>query len=133
MRNVKDGRVRPVTHRARSLALVAAVTMGLSACDLAPEYHPQTFLYPNGWQGKGIMVDAKPSDSVLPGNWWVAFNDPILNGLEDRMLQVNPDLQAAAESFTQARDMAREAQSQLYPQIAGGGHMSDNKASVGRL
>ncbi|GBR52822.1 secretion system type I outer membrane efflux pump lipoprotein NodT [Neokomagataea thailandica NBRC 106555] len=117
----------------RGLALVVSMSLGLSACDLAPEYHPQTFLYPNGWQGKGIMVDAHPADDVLPGDWWSVLRDPILDDLEARLLKVNPDLQAAAESFTQARDMAREAESRLYPQLAGAGHMSDNKGSLGRL
>nr|WP_294917717.1 efflux transporter outer membrane subunit [uncultured Neokomagataea sp.] len=133
MRKVKDARFWRDKYGARGLSLAAALTLGLSACDLAPQYQPQTFLYPDGWHGKGIMVDARPADSTLPGNWWSVLRDPILDGLEARMLNVNPDLQAAAESFTQARDMAREAESQLYPQLVGSGHMSDNKGSLGRL
>ncbi|QDH16491.1 efflux transporter outer membrane subunit [Swingsia samuiensis] len=114
-------------------ALVGALSIGLTSCDLAPEYHPQKFLYPDGWEGKGIMGDARPADDVNREDWWTAFNDPVLNDLETRMLATNPDLQAAAEAFTQARDVARETESRLYPQITGFGHMSANKGSDGRL
>ena len=37
------------------------------------------------------------------------------------------------ERYTQARDLAAEAQSQLYPQIGAGGELSDNRQSVNRL
>lgn len=114
-------------------ALASVLSLGLASCDLSPDYHPQTFLYPQGWNGKGVMVNANPSDGVVRGDWWTMFNDPILNGLETRMLAVNADLQADAEIFTQARDVARETESRLYPQVTGSAHMSDNKGSVGRL
>jgi len=127
-----------VTGRNRSIwrittALAGVLSIGLASCDLSPNYHPQKFLYPEGWEGKGLMVNAQPADGVVRSDWWTMFNDPILNGLEQRMLAVNPDLQAEAEAFTQARDVARETESRLYPQVAGSAHMSDNKGSIGRL
>lgn len=114
-------------------ALAGVFSIGLASCDLSPEYHPQKFLYPEGWEGKGLMGNAQPADGVVRSDWWTMFNDPILDGLEKRMLAVNPDLQAAAEAFTQARDVARETESRLYPQVTGAAHMSDNKGSLGRL
>ncbi|MBS1071417.1 efflux transporter outer membrane subunit [Gluconobacter cerinus] len=122
---------RPRRHVATALAGVLSI--GLASCNLAPEYHPQKFLYPEGWEGKGVMGNARPADDALRSDWWTMFKDPILNEMETRMLQVNPDLQAAAEAFTQARDVAREAESKLYPQLTGAAHMSYNKGSVGRL
>jgi len=116
-----------------STALVGVMSIGLASCDLSPDYHAPTYLYPNGWEGKGVMTDAHPADGAVRGDWWTMLNDPILNGLETRMLGVNADLQAAAEAFTQARDVAREAESQLYPQLTGAAGMSKNKGSLGRL
>jgi len=116
---------RPRRHVATVLAGVLSI--GLASCNLAPEYHPQKFLYPEGWEGKGVMGNARPADDALRSDWWTMFKDPILNEMETRMLQVNPDLQAAAEAFTQARDVAREAESKLYPQLTGAAHMSYNK------
>ncbi|EHH67282.1 efflux transporter outer membrane subunit [Gluconobacter morbifer] len=114
-------------------ALACALCVGLTSCDLAPQYHPQKFLYPNGWEGKGVMTDAHPADDTVRSNWWTMLQDPVLNDLETRMLAVNPDLQASAEAFTQSRDIARETESRLYPQVTGSAHMSDNKGSLGRL
>ncbi|MBF0861355.1 efflux transporter outer membrane subunit [Gluconobacter kanchanaburiensis] len=114
-------------------ALAGVLSIGLASCDLAPNYHPQKFLYPEGWEGKGPMVNASPADGAVRSDWWTMFSDPVLNGLEQRMLTANPDLQAAAEAFTQARDVARETESRLYPQVTGAAHMSDNKGSIGRL
>lgn len=116
-----------------SFALLSAGALLLSSCDLAPRYHAPHFLYPEGWSGKGIMGDAKPADDVVRGQWWKLFHDPLLNDLEARLEAYNPDLQAAAEVFTQERDIARETESRLYPQIAGGAQMSRNKQSMGKL
>lgn len=117
-----------------SLSLLAGcASLVLTSCDLAPTYHPPHFIYPNGWGGHGIMEDAHPADDVPRGAWWRVFNDPLLDQLEHKLEESNPDLQAAAEAFTQERDIARETESQLYPQIAASGQMSRNKQSRGRL
>ncbi|KXV28487.1 secretion protein [Gluconobacter japonicus] len=132
MTDLKSGYfTRPRRHVVTALAGVLSI--GLASCNLAPDYHPQKFLYPEGWEGKGVMANAHPADDMIRSDWWTMFHDPILNGMETKMLQVNPDLQIAAEAFTQARDVAREAESKLYPQLTGSAHMSYNKGSLGRL
>ena len=45
----------------------------------------------------------------------------------------NPNLEAAAEVYTQARDLAAEAQSRLYPQIGVQALVSDNRESAHHL
>ncbi len=57
------------------------------------------------------------------------LKDPELNRLETLLAENNPDLQVQAEIFTQARDVAREAEAQLYPQAGATGGMSNNRAS----
>ncbi|AQS89340.1 secretion system type I outer membrane efflux pump lipoprotein NodT [Neoasaia chiangmaiensis NBRC 101099] len=105
----------------------------LSACDLAPDYHPPSYLYPNGWRGHGVMTDGRPADGTPHGDWWKMFKDPELDALEGRMLLVNPDLQAQAEAFTQSRDIARETEAQLYPQVTGNAGGAKYKSSLTRL
>lgn len=105
----------------------------LSGCDLAPKYEAPKFIYPDGWKGKGVLVDGKPADDVPKGKWWEVFHDPQLNALEEKMLASNPDLQAQAEIFTQSRDIARETEAQLAPQLNGSAGMSNNKTSLTRL
>ncbi len=125
----------PMTKKIRrsGAALGAVLMASLSACDLSPDYKPTQFLYPNGWGGKGVLVDGKPSDGQPRGDWWTMFHDPQLDALEARLLQSNPDLQAQAEAFTQARDVARETEAQLYPQFNGSAGGTKNRTSATRL
>ncbi len=61
------------------------------------------------------------------------YNDPILNKLEEQAMAANPDLQAAAERFVQARDVMMKARSQYLPQAGVGFGASDNRQSVDAL
>jgi len=119
-------------HRAGAAAC-ALMLGGLTSCDLAPNYKPPSYLYPNGWEGKGVLTDGHPSDQTPRADWWKVFGDPELDALEERLQRSNPDLQASAESYTQERDIAREAESQLYPQVSGSAGGTKNKSSLSRL
>lgn len=128
--------MKPYRKGPFSLKLFLSLSLsfvGLGGCDLSPPYKAPQFIYPQGWEGKGVMGDAKPADSIAGGKWWKIFHDPLLNSYEERLLKNNPDIAASAEIFTQERDVARETESQLYPQFSGSGGMSKNKASNGRL
>jgi NodT family efflux transporter outer membrane factor (OMF) lipoprotein len=119
----------------RPLGLVAWLCgLSLSGCDLAPVYSPPHYVLPESYQGSGPFQVAQPDRVLSPrGDWWTMFNDPSLNQLEQELDTANPSLQAALERYTQARDLAAEAQSQLYPQVSIQGTLSDNKQSVNRL
>ncbi|MFW7267369.1 efflux transporter outer membrane subunit [Gluconacetobacter sp. Hr-1-5] len=123
---------RPLRRAARwagGLTLLAS----LAGCDMAPAYHPDHFVFPDNWKGEGTVRYATPDEAALRGDWWSVFNDPMLNRLEEQANRANPDLQVAAETFTQARDMAAEAQAGLYPQVTGGAGMAKYKGSAHRL
>ena len=108
--------------------------LSLSGCDLAPVYSPPHYVLPESYKGSGPFQVAQPDQVLSPrGDWWTMFNDPSLNHLEQGLEADNPSLQAALERYTQARDLAAEAQSQLYPQVSIQGTLSDNKQSVNRL
>jgi outer membrane protein TolC len=79
--------------------------------DLAPDYQPAQFVVPASWHGASPFVEAQPSDGELRTDWWKLYDDPILDRLEDQAMAANPDLQAAAERFIQARDMTMKARS----------------------
>jgi len=67
------------------------------------------------------------------GEWWTLFGDPLLNEYEQQLKGANPTLQAAAETYTQARDLAAVAQSGLYPQLGLNASLSENKQSLHSL
>jgi outer membrane protein, multidrug efflux system len=119
--------------RRAGLAGGLALLTGLASCDVAPAYHPDSFVLPDNWKGQGIMRFAVPKDGVLRGDWWTVFDDPVLNRLEEQANRANPDLHVAAETFTQARDMAAEAESGLYPQVGLDASAAKYKSSAHRL
>lgn len=120
----------------RTLALACGTVLGalsLSACDLAPTYKPATFLVPANWHGQAPFQTATPADTTLPTDWWTILHDPLLNEMEATLTRANPDLQAAAERFIQARALVVQARSELLPHFALGAGASDNKQSDDRL
>ena len=106
----------------------------LASCDLAPVYEPPHFILPDSYQGSGPFGVARPDEALSPrGDWWTLLGDPQLNQLEAQLGRENPTLQGAAEIYTQARDLAAEAQSRLYPQLGATALISENRQSEHHL
>jgi len=103
------------------------------AVDLSPTYQPPEYVVPASWRGSSPFVEAKPSDDELRSDWWTLFDDPVLNRLEEQAMAANPDLQAAAERFVQARDVMMMARSQYLPHAGVGFGASGNRESVNAL
>jgi outer membrane protein, multidrug efflux system len=117
---------------ALKLTCLAVLTM-LSGCDLAPVYHPPSMILPSDYRGSGPFVRANPQDQMPRGPWWQMFDDAELNQLETQLDAANPDLQAAQETYTQARDIVGEARAGLFPQINAQAFTSENKESAHTL
>ncbi len=106
----------------------------LSGCNLAPVYVPPSFVLPESYQGQGPFVMADPTAILTArGAWWRVFHDAPLDQLEQQLAGANPSVDAAVQQYTQARDLAAEAQSDLYPHLGSSGDLSDNRQSVNRL
>ncbi|MEK7235197.1 MAG: TolC family protein, partial [Nitrospirota bacterium] len=101
--------------------------------DLAPPYQPPQYVVPASWHGASPFVEAKPSDGELRQDWWKLYDDSVLNRLIDQAMAANPDLQAAAERFVQARDMMMKARSQYLPRVGLGFGASNNRQSENAL
>jgi NodT family efflux transporter outer membrane factor (OMF) lipoprotein len=116
------------------------LTLSVSACsdwlphiDVAPPYDPPHYVVPASWHGASPFIEAKPSDGELRPDWWKLFDDPVLDRLEQQAMAANPDLQAAAERFIQARDEMMKARSRRIPQVGLGLGASDNRQSENTL
>jgi outer membrane protein, multidrug efflux system len=115
----------------KRLCMALAVAGILAGCDLAPVYDRPHPLLPDSYQGSGAFRVAQPQDALSQrGDWWTLFDDEELNLLEEQLGRENPTLAAAAEVYTQARDLAAEAQSRFYPQIGVQAVVSDNRESA---
>jgi hypothetical protein len=114
--------------------------LSLTACsnlfptlDLSPPYQPPEYVVPASWHGSSPFIEANPSDGDLRPDWWTLYDDPALNTLIEQAMAANPDLEAAAERFVQARDMMMKARSQYLPRLGLGFGASDNRASANAL
>lgn len=140
----RGSRTRPETSRcfracARCLGVVL-LALTLPACgdwlphvDLAPSYQPPPYVVPASWRGSSPFVEANPSDGELRRDWWTLYDDPVLNKLIEQGMAANPDLQAAAERFVQARDIMMKARSARIPHLGAELGASDNRQSVNTL
>jgi multidrug efflux system outer membrane protein len=115
------------------LALTLPACNWFPAVDLSPKYTPPQYVVPASWHGSSPFVEAMPADSELRPDWWKVYDDPVLNRLIEQAMAVNPDLQAAAERFVQARNMMMKARSQYIPQIGLGFGGSNNRISNEKL
>jgi multidrug efflux system outer membrane protein len=73
---------------------------------------------PSGWKEEGPWKAAAPKDAIAKGAWWELFADPLLNDLEAKADQANPDLRAAVARVSQARAIARISEADFYPTIS---------------
>lgn len=126
-------RIRSRTVGALTLALALGACNAMPHVDLAPPYEPVDLVVPENWRGASPFAVARPADAEIRTDWWKLFHDPVLDRLEERAMAANPDIQASAERFLQARDMMMKAKSRLYPQIGLGLGASDNKQSQNAL
>src|SRR6185369_6667349 len=66
----------------------------------------------------GDWKPAQPGDAATRGPWWLAFSDPLLNELEDRLNVTNQTIAAAVADVQVARALVRQARSQYFPTLS---------------
>jgi NodT family efflux transporter outer membrane factor (OMF) lipoprotein len=92
----------------------------LSGCTVGPKYvrpsvppPPAAFKEtPSNWS------HANPQDQLPKGKWWEIYGDQELNSLEETIAVSNQNLKVAYQEYMSARDLVRQARSQLFPTVA---------------
>ena len=102
----------------------------LCGCSLAPRYEPPKPVAVASFKEASEWLPGQPADAQPHGQWWEAFGEPKLNDLESQLKEGNPDLRAAVARFEQARALAREARSDVYPTLAAQGSATRGKSSA---
>jgi NodT family efflux transporter outer membrane factor (OMF) lipoprotein len=90
-----------------------------SGCAVGPNYSRPAVESPAQWKEAGDWVVAQPKDGAPKGKWWEAFNDPVLNGLEEQVEVSNQTLAAAEASYRQARAAVQSARAGFFPTLTG--------------
>ena len=116
------------THPLRFGLMAGA--LALAGCTaLGPDFSRPAASGPDTWSGWHAADESLllPVDATraLPAQWWQAFNDPVLNRLEQRAFEASPDLQSAALRFAQARVQRSVVSAQRGPEV-------DAAAAIGR-
>ncbi len=115
---------RPLFLAARA-GLVTALIASVSACAVGPNYvRPSTPLsakfkeapsVENGWR------PAEPMDGLPKGDWWSAFNDPVLDALEKRVSINNQTVAAAEAAYREARALTAADRASFFPTVTASG------------
>jgi len=116
----------------RTRPLTALATVLLGACSMAPDYKPPEMAVPVAYKETAGWTAATPLDGAPRGEWWKAFNDPVLDDLEARAEAASPTLAAALARYDQARAAARVAGADLFPQVGLGASASRDRVSGNR-
>ena len=92
----------------------------LAACSVAPIYQKPAVPIPAAFKEAipaseaGSWKTTEPSDALARGEWWVIFNDPRLNALQDQALEASQSLRAlrgsGADACERQRLLGRQSQ-----------------------
>jgi NodT family efflux transporter outer membrane factor (OMF) lipoprotein len=98
-------------------------------CCVGPKYIrpkteiPDTFKEVQGWK------TAQPRDSVLRGEWWNIFNDPLLDSLEEQAAVSNQTIVVAEAQYRQARAAVRASRAGYFPTVGAQGSFTRGQKS----
>ncbi|MCH4090102.1 efflux transporter outer membrane subunit [Acetobacter sp.] len=122
------------THPSRRRIALLLAPFLLSGCMVGPDYkRPTAIISPRfkelkpaaGWQYANPALAA-----ASKGKWWEIYNDPILNGLEDKVEINNQNVIQYEARYRNARATINAIRAQLYPTLSGS--LSFNRNSTGR-
>ncbi|MCV6806752.1 hypothetical protein OIJ07_32035, partial [Achromobacter ruhlandii] len=86
--------VAPRRRAPRGPLLALATALALAGCAaVGPDYRPETPSHPQDWSE--ALPDAAATDPATLTQWWQAFNDPLLDLLQEQALARNQDLAIA--------------------------------------
>ena len=128
--------------RAFTGSVLLGTLLVLAGCSLAPAYEvsstPTTATFKEAPQAMsaaeaGTWKTAQPSEDVARGEWWKVFDDPALNDLEQRAIDANQNLKAAAARVKEARAMNQAARAGLFPSLDAGFGPTRERVSAASL
>jgi len=105
----------------RIAPLLAALV--LAACSSVPELKQPAIDMPSAFKEAPDGTTwklAQPAEAQARGQWWLAFNDPVLTGMIEEATRANASLGVAAARVRQARALAGLSESERGLQLGAG-------------
>lgn len=114
----------------RTGVLALLVSVGVSACSLAPTYKaPEVPTAPAYANASSPWTEAKPADHLDRDSWWKLYGDARLDDLQTRLIANNASLAAALAHYRQSEAFTRQVRAGLFPQIGLNGNGTRNRES----
>lgn len=111
--------------------LAISLTMMLGGCMVGPDYHRPDVSTPTQYKELPGWTAATPADDVAKGNWWTAFNDPLLNELEPQVAVSNQTVAKSYADYQAAMADVQVARAALFPTIGVSGAASKQRSVAG--
>jgi multidrug efflux system outer membrane protein len=129
--NVFPTRLR--TFTAQSSVLAIGLVMVVSGCSVGPKYQRPTAPVPTQFkESMAVAPQAAGTPSIAYNNWWLVFNDPTLDRLENDADSANQDIRMAVARVDQAEAAARYSRSFLFPTLSLGTSASRTREAQNR-
>ncbi len=97
----------------RPLFIPVLALLGLTACEVGPDYHLPAEAKINDGSAQGTFVSIEPataSPAAVPDGWWHLYDDALLDHLEKEALAANTDLRIAAANLARAQALQDAAE-----------------------
>ena len=95
-----------------TIILLCAACASLSGCLAGPKYSRPSAQVPGGYKEQPAAQNTSQNPTE---KWWLVFNDPQLDALEDQIKVSNQNLKASEAAYRQARALVRIYRADLYP------------------
>lgn len=123
---------------ATRLKIVASfiLSTALTGCMVGPDYVKPTVATPAkfkelpnqpGWR------NAAPADDAPKGKWWLAFNDPDLNALEEQVNVSNQTIKVSEANYRQAQALMDEARAAIWPSLSSSPSIDRGKSGSSKV
>lgn len=97
--------------------LAIAIALALGGCAVGPNYQRPQVAVPAHYKELPGWTQATPAAAAPKGNWWTAFNDPLLDKLEPQVAVSNQTVARSYANYRAALAEVTVARSALFPTI----------------
>ena len=112
-----------------STVLLLTVALLGTACTTPPRYEKPTVDVPSAFKESSLWKAARPDAAAVPDEWWLLFNDPVLNDLQKQVVVGNENLKASAAQYQVARAALGSSRAALLPTLGANAGASRSAAS----
>ncbi|WP_050997882.1 efflux transporter outer membrane subunit [Dyella japonica] len=112
-------------------ALAVALATVLGGCMVGPDYRRPDVTVPAQYKELPGWAAATPADDTPKGDWWVAFNDPLLDELEPQVVVSNQTVAKSYANYQAAVAEVQVARSALFPTLGISGSASKQRSAAG--